>query len=185
MPFNNSSATIIDGAPTVWYPLDHGVATWSADPRDVGANVALTAGVFLGASVKSVGRVITNICAYMTTAGGTLTAGQNFAAIYQNGSLVAQTGDMSTTWVGSTGLLTMPLTAPVTLSEGNLSVVVVANGTTKPTFAVQTVVAAVANLGLATPNLRFFTAGTSITTTLPATMPSQTATTTGLWVALS
>jgi hypothetical protein len=189
MPFNNSSAAVIDGAPTVWYPVDHGFQTWSFDPLHIAAGTytLASAGVLYGATVKSVGRVITNVCAYMTTAGGTLTSGQNFAAVYQGGNLVAQTGDMSTLWAGSTGLLTMPLAYPVTVAEGDLFVAFVANGTTKPTFATATgtSVAAIANAGLASPNLRFASGGTSITTTLPTTMPSQTALASLLWVALS
>lgn len=130
---------------------------------------------------------ITNIVVSVTTAGATLTAGQNFAALYDStGALVAgsQTADQSTPWV-STGVKTMAMAGGAkTLNTGYYWVALWANGTTRPAFF-RGVSSAVVNGVLAAASSRFATSNNAVTTTAPATLGTKTAATTAYWVGLS
>lgn len=132
---------------------------------------------------------ITNLYAFVGSAGSVLTAGQCFAALYDGSkNLLAATADQSSVW-NTTGLKTMALTSPQPVSVGNFYVVFWANGVTRPAFAkawmAGTSSAAAANGLLTTANSRWASADTSITTTAPSSLGSFTQTAVPYWVAVS
>ena len=131
----------------------------------------------------------TNVDVSLSAVGATLTAGQNFGALFhRDGTLIAQTTDQSAAWVASTPVLkNMPLASgPVYLAVGEYYVGVWANGSTLPTFHRSTsFVAATLNRGAAAPNFRVCSANTGLTTTAPATLGTQTATAVSYYFSLS
>jgi hypothetical protein len=169
-------------------PTDHNLKAWNYDPIIVnGSSVALaTAGKLYVFKIKINESVsITNIIAHCTVAGATLTAGQCFAALYQNGSLVGQSADQSTAWA-STGTMTMALAGgPYAVSAGYVYAALWFNGTTGPTFYRSGGTTEMVNMGLTAANSRFGTADTSITTTAPASLGAITALNIAVWVGLS
>lgn len=179
----------VTAAPAVPQPGDHGLAGWTFDPAEMqGATILPTAGRLELARFRAAGSLITNILATVTVAGGTLTAGRNFAALYTDaGALLAATADQATAW-GTTGLKTMALTAPQVVTPGAFyRVGVFANGTTLPTLARAAVAfnAAALNAGMAAPTLRYASADTGLTTAMPANLGAQTAQATAWWFGLS
>lgn len=124
---------------------------------------------------------VASIVMAVTTAGATLTSGQNFAAIYNSSkALLGQTGDQSTAWT-STGVKSMSISGgPVIVPAGFYYVVVWSNGTTKPTFARGSNLN-VTNGTLSNANSRFATADTGRTTTAPATLGTFGGFTTAYW----
>lgn len=183
MTFNNTTAELLNLASAVFSSVDHGYQTWTTDPEHITSTFTLTtSGTMYVAAVKMETGVVSNIVLDMTTAGATLTAGQNFAGIYQNGVLLGSTADVTTTFTGSTGLVTLPLVNVTTVGQGLVYVAVVANGTTKPTFAaVAPSQSAAYNGGL----VRHAAANTGVTTALPASLGALTANTSAFWAALS
>lgn len=195
----NTGTSIEDGL--LQYPLsvvndpdfiapDHGLLSWNYDPAMCGAgSTGTTAGTVYLMKIKIVNRstVVTNVLMSVTAAGATLTAGQNFAGLYNSsGTLLSATADQTTAW-GTTGLKTMALSAPQTLAVGNYYVAVVANGTTPPSFMRGADISSSGvNAGLTASTGRFVT-GPTAQTTLPAsiTMGSNSTVQTARWVALS
>lgn len=170
-------------------PIDHGLAGWTFDPADVqGATILPTAGRLELARFRASGPLITNILATVTVAGGTLTSGRNFAALYTDaGALLAATADQTTAW-GSTGVKTMALSAAQAVTPGAFyRVGVFSNGTTLPTFTRASVAfnAAALNPGQSAPTLRYSSADTGLTTAMPANLGAQTAQATAWWFGLS
>lgn len=131
-------------------------------------------------------QTITNIIASVSTAGSSLTSGQNFAGLYNSsGSRVGVTADQTTTW-GSTGVKTMALTAPYAAAAGIYYVALLSNGTTPPLFDSKSNQGAALINGAATAATSRFatnTSGTSLPTSL--TLSSNVASNKALWVALS
>lgn len=168
-------------------PGDHGLITWNMDPlicqgtsTPLGAN-----GTCYVQRVRIDKRVtVTNIVAWVLTAGATLTTGQNFAALYDgNKNLVASTADQTTAWA-STGAKVMALSGgPYTLDPGYYYIVFMSNGTTRPAFIRAT--ANAQNVNVSGNSLRFSSANTGITTAMPATLGTLTATANPYWAALS
>lgn len=173
-------------------PSDQGFVGWTFDPALAVASTAVpTAGTLYVARVKCpTPFTATNVHLYVETAGGTLTTGQCFAGLYTAaGAKVGVTGDLSS---GTASFATQyahqfPLTAPVTgCAAGDYYVVGVFNGTTGPKLAHATKLAAtLPNVGLSAPNFRAATADTGLTTTLPATLGTQTASIYAWWAAIS
>lgn len=173
-------------------PEDHGLLEWNFDPITIGGGTALpTAGtVYLINLNMRKARTVTNLIINIVTVGVTLTAGQCFAAAYQqadgatgNYLPLGQTADQAAAWV-STGTKTMALTAPVSAVAGRLLVGLWFNGTTGPSPARSGSVAAVnANTAALTP--RVMSADTGITTTAPSPLGARTAVGTGWWVGIS
>ena len=168
-------------------PGDHNYLTWNYDPI-----IAQSTSTPLGANGtcyvqklridKTVS--VTNINAWVLTAGATLTASQNLAGLYNaSKALVGVTGDQSAVW-NSTGHKTMALTGgPFSCAPGYYYVVLMSNGTTRPAFLRATGNAHNANL--TGDSIRWATADTARTTTLPATLGAFTAAANPYWVALS
>lgn len=169
---------------------DHSLAGWTFDPTGVqAATVLSTAGVSHIVRIRVTGTLITNILIHMTVGGSTLTAGQCFAELFTDaGTRLASTADQATAWT-SAGMKTMPLVTPQAVTSGAwYKVRFWFNGTTGPTLSRGiNSSSAILNAGLSTPNFRFSTADTGLTTAALAvtTIGTQTGTATGWWVGLS
>lgn len=169
---------------------DRGFLLWSFPPWAIASTDAPLTGRLVVQRV-AVHRAIavSNIAVFVASAGGTLTAGQNFAGLYDtSGAKLATTGDQSAVW-NSTGLATMAITgAPITISPPWVWVVILANGTSAPSLSSSAtgVGSGVANLG-ATVSTSFHGRVLTGQTTLPAsfTPSSLTQQAGGFWVALS
>lgn len=175
-------------APAVPQPADHALAGWTFDPADVQAGTILPVGGRLElARVRVAGPLVTSILLSITVAGATLTAGQNFAALFTDaGALLGATVDQATNWQ-STGLRTCALAAPQSVTPGSfVRVGLFSVGSTLPTLARGTaaISGAALNAGMAAPTLRYSTADTGLTTAMPATLGAQTAAATAWWLAL-
>lgn len=172
-------------------PADHGALGWSFDPADAqGGTIVATAGRVEVVRVRATAALVTNVNLHVTVAGGTLTANQCLAALYTDaGTLLAASGNQATAWQ-STGMKACALTAPQAVTPGQwYRVAFYANGTTLPTFARAAALGAVGsdliNYGLSAPGLRFSTADTGRTTTMPGTLGTQTAAPVAWWAGLS
>lgn len=116
-----------------------GVLGASHDPQLLGQTISTTSGVMRLSRVRLRAPTVsvTNIIMHISTAGATLTSGQNLVGIYSSaGTLLASTGDQSAVWT-STGTKTMALTGgPVSIASGVGWVWVGAlpKGTTSPAF---------------------------------------------------
>lgn len=156
-----------------WYPSDQGMLSWTHDPaNNVGAAILTTAGtVYMFAVPLRQITTVTSVIIGVQAAGATLTAGQNFAGLYDSaGNRVGITADQTTNWQ-STGAKVMNLTAPALLQPGMYYVAVVANGTTLPTLTrgITDALGGVMNTNLTAATFRF-SFGATGQTTLPATI---------------
>jgi hypothetical protein len=170
-----------------WGASDYGLITMAFDPAVAvnNATALATAGTLYVIRLHlPVAQNITNIVIYLSAAGGTLTTGQCFAALYQGGSKLGVTADQASAW-GSTGLKTMAISGgAVAAAAGDVYVGLWFNGTTGPASLRGLILNAV-NLGLAASASRFGTADTGLTTTAPSTMATVAALNTAYWAALS
>jgi len=130
------------------------------------------------------GGAIKNIWYQISAAGATLTASQNFVGVYDsNLNLLQSSADQSGVW-NSTGNKQTTLSTATSEQSGFVYVAFLWNGTTSPQIR------GVNGSGMGTigtvssPDFRFATGGTSLTT-LPGTLPTLTAATTAPWVGLS
>lgn len=173
----------------IWAPNERSlIAETGPSTQAAGSTIMPTAGRVELAKIRiPVNSSITNILMAVTTGGGTLTAGQCFAALYNPaGTLVGVSADQAAGWQ-STGLKTMALASgPFACVAGNYFVGFWYNGTTAPTWMrFANTSAGGLNAGLASPNFLFSSADTSITTTAPPTLGAQTSQATSWWCALS
>lgn len=169
-------------------PKDSGYGGWS---HDIAACSATAVGPGNG-SVQLValpvrGTVtITNIVLGIDTAGSGLVSGQNFAGLYQNGTLLATTADQSTAWA-SAGLKVMALTSQQSVSDsyGSVYAAFFVNATTAPLF-LQAAIGQQKWADIASQYLRYCRDATNTgrTTSLPATLGTLTSTT-PYWAAWS
>jgi hypothetical protein len=153
---------------------DYGFKAMSWDPmHSQNSGTALTpAGTIFGTRIRiPYAMTLTNLYWHIVTAGGTLTTGQCFAALYQGNALLQTTADQAAAW-GSTGLKQMAITSQA-VTAGFVDVVFFYNGTTGPSpmRAVNTL--ADQNTNLTTTAIRGFTADTGRTTTMPATLAAK------------
>jgi hypothetical protein len=169
-----------------WLPGDHGFQAWTFDPALCSASQVLSGGVIQLVKVKIPTAItVASVCAFVGTAGGTLTSGQNYAALYDSsGSLLSATADQTTAW-GTTGLKIMALTSSQAVAAGSyVYVALLSNGTTPPAFY-RGVSSGIGNANLASGAYRSATSGASqtiipasITLSGAASSPNQ------FWVAL-
>lgn len=165
-------------------PTDQELITWTFDPVQATANsVVPTAGTVYICRVHCPAVfTATNVILYTITAGGTLTSGQCFAGLYTGaGVLVASTADVSSgaNSFAMSGSYTFALAGGPYASQpaGDYYVAFMFNGTTGPALARATNSATnLVNMGLTSPNYRFASANTGITTALPSNLSAQTAT---------
>lgn len=184
----SANATLNPGTFGTRAPADHGRLAWTFDPALAVSSNTTTAGVLQFARLNlGQAATVTNVDLYAVTNGSTLTSGQCFAALYDSaGVLVAQTVDQAASWASS-GLKSMALVGgPYARQAGDYYVAWWHNGTTGPGWArIANQAAALANLSLSAPNLRFGTANTGLTTTAPAPLGAQSAGQITWWAALS
>lgn len=170
-------------------PADHNLITWTQDPATIADAFPLSTGVVYLSKVKIVNRstVVSNILYGVTTAGTSLTSGQNFVGLYNSsGTRLAVSADQTTNF-GSQGLKTAALTAAQTLAVGDYYVAFLSVGTgTQPSVAASGGVSSAINAGLTTATSRFLTSGTG-QTALPSsiTLSSGSQNTGSRWAALS
>jgi hypothetical protein len=158
------------GAFGVQLPVNHGLTGWTYDPVIATTGSLLTNGtVYLSKIHVPDDVAITKVYWWVTTAGATATAGQNWVGLYSPaGVRLATTGvDAAIT---STGLKTTTV-ASTSLAAGSFVwVAMVFNATTAPTVARATGsggLATAVNAGLTSGTYRFATNGTA-QTSLPA-----------------
>lgn len=167
-------------------PIEHQLVAWVYDPVAATGATQLTSGVLYLLKVRiPTPQTITNIITLITTAGATLTAGQNFAALFNSaGTQVGITADQAASWV-STGIKTMALVTPYVAPAGHYYIAILTNGTTAP-FLARSINTAIANANLPTGSFRFATIGTG-QTAVPAsfTPASQVGLSTAFWAAVS
>lgn len=115
---------------------------------------------------------INNAAMTIITAPTALTAGQNFAGLYDAaGNRLAVTADQTANWA-TVGLKDMPFTVPYVAAAGPYYLAFVSNGTTPPAFGRGSSLAsggATVNIGLTATDARY-TTGPAAQTTLPATI---------------
>ena len=184
------AATALPPVANQFFPTDQNLIAWSYDPQGATSSVAPSGGVIQLVQLVLRGpATVTNVLVHVATGGSTLTAGQNFAGLYDTtGARLGVTADQTTPWT-TAGLETMALTSPVQLAAGMYYVALVANGTTPPAFARSTGIAsasALINAGLTAATARFAT-NSSGQTSLPSTvtLASNSLATTAFWVAVS
>lgn len=167
---------------------DQNYLGWTYDPAQIQSSTIGSAGLLYINKVKLPGPLtVTNVHLYVGTAGATLTSGQCFAMLYApNGVLLGQTATQHTAWT-TTGLKNMALTTPQFVQWNSCYVGFYSTGTTQPAFArASSGLAAAINAGLVTPNLRFASASTALTTAPPNPfLATQTATANAYWAAVS
>lgn len=146
----------------------------NVDPAYAGAAVSLVSGtVHMQRIDLPYPGTITNLHqAVVTTVGSGLTAGQNFAGLYNSaGTRIGVTADQSVAWT-TAGEKNMALTAPVAVAAGTYYVALLSNGATPPAFLRMAQTASVADLvnhGMSTATARW-TTGPTAQTTLPASI---------------
>jgi len=150
------------------------------------ANGAWVITVIDGTHVDLVGSTFTN--AYVS--GGTLTRSANVAAIYDgSGNFVSCTGDMVSTWQGSTGVLSMALATAKTLTAGsNYYVGLLSVGTTPLAVTRGVGGTAIDNAGtISGATLRFATNSSALTKLKNTITPSTNSVTSSvsLWMGLN
>ena len=162
-----------------WVPSDQGWLSWTHDPANNVGSVPLTTSgtVYMFAVPLRQAATVSSIITSFTAGGGTLTAGQCFAGLYNSaGTRVGVTADQAANWA-TMGPKVMALTAPANLPAGMYYVAYLFNGTTGPTVVrgISDGQGAV-NTGLTAATFRTST-GPTAQTSLPAsiTMASRTA----------
>lgn len=168
-------------------PVDHGLASWAYDPSLAGTSLIMsTAGRLFTVRLKVPQPItVTAIRILLSVPGPTLTAGQNFAVLFNEaGTQVGVTADQSTAWAGAAGDLDMPLTASAVLAGPFCTVGFYANGSTLPSFRANSSATAVGNAGLATASSRYGLGTTGLTSTPPATVGTISAPGAPYWVGL-
>jgi hypothetical protein len=174
-----------------WQPADSGFLSWNYDPAlGSGTGSALaTAGLVYVIKLWAPATTISNVHLWMTAAGGTLTSGQCFAALYdatkaQVGSTSADQSGTGAGWAGTTALKTIAVGSWANPTAQFCFVALFFNGTTGPAFLRNSNAGSV-NAGLSAANSRFATADTGRTTTMPGLLGTFTAINAGYWAALS
>lgn len=169
----NSSIATLD-----WQPQDHGLKAWTQDPAGCGSTGSiLTAGtVYLCKVILRNAATISNLYIGITTAGSTLTAGQNAVGLYDTSGNKLVEGADQTTAFGTSGLKTIAVT-PTALAAGAYYVAILSNGTTPPALMRGNgASASTLNVGFAASAGRFLDYSTGLTA-LPATITMASATT--------
>jgi hypothetical protein len=175
-------------APSGWHASDYGYVAMAFDPAAFSTtSTPLSANGTLWFTRVILRRraLVTNIVLDILTAGATLTANQNGAALYNAaGTLLSNTAmTQSTNWT-TTGPKVIPLLTAQDCAPGFYDIAFFANGTTRPAF-IRAQGDEKANLGLTTTAIRYGSANTAQTTTFPATLGTKTAAQPLYWAALS
>lgn len=178
-----------DRALAVTTPLDHEMIAWNVPPGALAGTTVPTSGTVLMQKIfLRQPTVITNVCYGVGVQGAALTAGQNFAGLYDSsGNRLGVTADQSVSWI-TAGFKQTALTAPTgTLAAGAYYVALLSNGGTPPAWARGGITTA----SIANPNLTAangaYTTGPAAQTSLPVsiTMASRTLSANPTWSGVS
>jgi hypothetical protein len=172
-------------------PEDQGLLTWSFDPVNAVSFTATASGVLTLAKVwLRQSATITNVLYAVTTAGTSLTSGQNFLGLYDSaGTRIALTADQTSN-MGGTGLVTVAFTTPYVASAGFYWVGILTNTTGSSPQLARSGALAVSNLasaGTTAATRRYGSVGSGQTTLPTSFTPSSIAAITNgtFWVALT
>lgn len=139
-----------------WLPSDYGLKAWSMDPSQGANSQVLTSGtlVMVGIKIRST-MTLSNAVLVVSTAGSTLTSGQNLVGLYDSsGARLAQSADQAANWT-STGVKSIPFTSSAVVNPGTYYVAILSNGTTPISIPRETSLASnVINLVLPVANAR-------------------------------
>lgn len=170
---------------------DHGWQVWNYDVNTGAQTSLLTSGtVYMSRLNVRSSMTVSTLNYIVSTAGSTLTAGQNFVGLYDSsGTRVAVSADLAADWTAS-GYKTTAFTASASLTTGAYFAAWLSVGTTPITVARASAMNSSAlNAGLTAAAARYSTGGTGWTaqTSLPSpgTMANRTAGATSIWCALS
>jgi hypothetical protein len=153
--------------PDVVAARDSGLLGWTLDPATAVGSLQTSAGVLHLIEIRLRTGTVNTLYVRVGTAGATLTASQNFLALFDStGARVGLTADQSTAWT-TTGTKSAALTTPYAATGGVFYVAILSNGTTQPTF--------IASSSLGQPNFTRaapFRAGTLLTgqTSIPSSV---------------
>lgn len=168
-----------------YVPGDANLLTWAYDPSMATNSFAVLAGILYLIKVKlPVASTITDLLVGTATAGSGLTAGQNWAALYNSsGTRVGVTADQTTPWQTSANI-SMALTTPYAAAAGTYYVGLLSNGTTRPAFA-RGSGNPIVNFGLGAGSNRYSTFGTAQTTAPTSiTLVDAAAAAVAIWVGM-
>lgn len=170
---------------------EHGFLYWNYDVNIAAQTSVLTSGTAYMSKVNVRSAITaTNLNYIVSTAGTTLTSGQNFVGLYDSsGNRIAVSADLTTDW-GSSGYKTTPFVTPASLSAGAYYAAWLTVGATGITVARASAMNSSAlNAGLVAATARYTTGGTGFTglTSLPspATMSNRTLGATSIWCAIN
>lgn len=172
--------------PSVSTPAQQKLLGYSCEPASAAGTKILASGTLQLARVPVKSTVkVGHVYLQMTTKASSLTSGQSFVGLFDgsSGALLATSADQTAAFEGATGLLSIALTAEVSVPAGEVVVGVFSTGTTPPIFATGANIAAV-NAGVSGTSSRFATADTGLTTALPSTRATPTAAAFALWTAV-
>jgi len=177
-----ASKQYVDNLDPSMFPSDHTLKTWSYDPIAAVNNSLPTVGTAYVVKVKiPVSTTLSNLYYTVGTAGNTVS--NAYIALYQSGTLLAQSADIGST-LASTGNKTATIT-PTSVAAGYAQIVFwVGAATTAPALA-RGASSAGMNIGLTSTGLRYSTADTGLTTTGPSSLGSQTTSNIAFWVGAS
>lgn len=169
-------------------PQDHGLITWSSHPDGMSNNTVVTGGTIYLTKVQVRSRVtVSNIVWWVTNAGITPTAGQNFVGLYNSsGAQVIAPVNVDSS-ITAAAVKTTAVT-PTVIQPGYYYIAMVFNAATLPGLARGSGQSGNGwSVGLGTAALRYATNGTAATA-LPASFTLASNTNTGFagpWAALS
>lgn len=171
-------------------PSELGLLAWNYPPLVASASNTSPAGKLMVARIPLPPglKTFSNLWFSVNTAGATLTAGQNFAAAYDNlGNLLGVSADLTATAFVATGPQGVPVGGPFTGYWPWVYGAVVANGTTPPILRRAITDFATANLSADTAHQPFFVHNAGVTTQLPAALVPSTsfANPQAFWMGLS
>lgn len=168
----------------------HNLVAWAYDPAFQSNATTLTGGtVYLAKMHVTTSTNITKLYWFMSTAGVTPTAGQNFGGLYDSSGTRLVTADADATVAGSTGLVTLTLSSTAVTAGSFYWAALVFNAGTLPTLARGsglTGSGTACNVGLTAATFRFGIGGTA-QTSLPASITPASITGTtfaGPWMAI-
>lgn len=172
--------------PSIFAASDYSLAAMAFDPLFmIGYSVIPAQGTVYGTRLTlQQATSISKVMLLVRTAGSGLVTNQCKLGIYQNNTLVTQSGDLSIV-LNTVGIKQIELTASVSLLKGAVDVVIVCNGTTLPELFRGSGTTGYVNLLLAGQSMRFFTADTGVTTNLPNALGTKTGTTYSYWFGIS
>jgi len=165
-------------------PNLYGWISWAFDRTScVAAGNGNSAGQLTGVSIPILEAcAITKLVVHIISTGTGLTAGQCFAGLYQNNTLLGSTADQATVWGAGGGVKEMPLVSPVVVQPGFVDLAWVVNfSSASCTFARGGNLESAVGAKL---SKRFFTANTGITTALPVTLVKAAALGNSVWGAV-